>query len=283
MGQEPADYDVRSRRKASDVTAKVAVAEVQRVVVRNLRWSFIKMDGDNDYGVDAQVEVGDASGRLLALQIKGGRSYFDRPAAEGWWYYASATHVRYWTNYSLPVVLVMHHPDSDLCYWQLISQRNLVQTSNGGGKLLVPRANLLDETAKEALAAIADGGKRSDERLIKTRRRQLNLRQKLLMRYGTRCAVTGISPVELLEAAHIAPSERRIEHGVDDSALLRADIHRLFDAGLMAVDPETWRVVLAPKLHANPAYADLAGAPFAEGPSPEAIRRHFNEVTTFWD
>ncbi|RDI35022.1 DUF4365 domain-containing protein [Lentzea flaviverrucosa] len=265
------------------MTAKTAVIEVHRVVVRNLRWSFTKIDGDNDYGVDAQVEVGDASGKLLALQIKGGHSYFSRPAPEGWWYYASAAHVRYWTDYSLPVVMVMHHPDSDVCYWQLISQETLVRTSKGGWKLLVPQANLLDETAKEPLAAIANGSKGADRRLIRLRHRGSDLRQKLFKRYGTRCAVTGISPAELLEAAHIVRLEGSAEHELNNSALLRADIHRLFDAGLMAVDPETWRVVLAPKLHANPAYAELAGAAFAEGPSPKAIRRHFNEVTALWD
>jgi hypothetical protein len=56
----------------------------------------------------------------------------------------------------------------------------------------------------------------------------------------------------------------------------------LFDKGLIAVDPDTWCVVVAPDLKEVPAYAGLAGAPFAAGPDPEAVRRHFIKVTANW-
>ena len=64
--------------------------------------------------------------------------------------------------------------------------------------------------------------------------------------------------------------------------LLRADVHLLFDNDLLAVDPTTWRVVLAPSLSDYPAYSDLDGAEFAEGPSPKAITEHFIAVTATW-
>jgi hypothetical protein len=279
-------------RPLSAEIAAIAVAEAHLAVSKKLRWTFRRLDGDDDYGLDALVEIGRErrmTGRMLALQIKGGRSYFDRPASDGWWHYPSTAHVEYWLNCSLPVLLVMYDPASEQCHWQLISRTTLTTTTNGQWKLLVPRAHVLDETSKEPLRAIATNGTDSDQpreapqrAMAKARKNQARFRKALLIRYGLVCAVTGPCLAELLEAAHITSCKDREAHVVDDGVLLRADVHLLFDNGLIAVDPETWRVVLAPSLKDMPAYASLAGAPFAKGPDPEAIRRHFIEVTADW-
>lgn len=53
----------------------------------------------------------------------------------------------------------------------------------------------------------------------------------------------------MLEAAHIVPVA---EQGSDDPSngiLLRADLHRLFDNGLMAINPDTGHVRYASKVH----------------------------------
>lgn len=94
--------------------------------------------------------------------------------------------------------------------------------------------------------------------------------------------MTGPCLAELLEAAHIIPFHLNRTHKVDEGVLLRSDVHTLFDLGLIAVDPDTWQVVVAPSLMDVPAYSSLAGRPFAEGPSREAIRRHFAEATADW-
>jgi Domain of unknown function (DUF4365) len=65
-----------------------AVRHVNDVVADELGWLF----GNEplpDYGVDAQAEVVAeddlVTGQILGLQIKGGASYFARPAGdEGW-------------------------------------------------------------------------------------------------------------------------------------------------------------------------------------------------------
>ncbi|BBJ39969.1 hypothetical protein SSPO_026870 [Streptomyces antimycoticus] len=45
----------------------------------------------------------DVRGRLLALQIKSGMSWFREAAPEGWWFRPDGEHVAYWLNHSLPV------------------------------------------------------------------------------------------------------------------------------------------------------------------------------------
>lgn len=116
----------------------------------------------------------------------------------------------------------------------------------------------------------------------KIRNGQGPFRKELLKRYGSVCAVTGACPVEVLQAAHIAGFAEHETHDLEEGVLLRADVHLLFDNSLLAVDPDTWRVVLSPALGAYPAYTELAGAEFIKGPSPEAIRQHFNKVTATW-
>ncbi|MDA3649978.1 HNH endonuclease [Saccharopolyspora indica] len=124
------------------------------------------------------------------------------------------------------------------------------------------------------------GGRRAAT--TKVRNGQGPFRTELLKRYGASCAVTGPCPVEVLQAAHIKKFAEHETHDLDEGVLLRADVHLLHDNGLLAVDPETWRVVLAPSLKDFPVYADLADAEFVTGPSPEAVREHFEAVTAGW-
>ncbi|MDA3625989.1 HNH endonuclease signature motif containing protein [Saccharopolyspora sp. WRP15-2] len=116
----------------------------------------------------------------------------------------------------------------------------------------------------------------------KARNGQGTFRKELLKTYGASCAVTGPCPVEVLQAAHIKRFAEHETHELDEGVLLRADVHLLFDNGLLAVDPESWRVVLAPSLKDFPAYAELADAEFVRGPSPEVVGDHFAVVTESW-
>ncbi len=56
--------------------------------------------------------------------------------------------------------------------------------------------------------------------------------------YQRRCAVTGERTLVALEAAHIVPYSGEGGHDVRNGLLLRADFHRLFDAGLVSVTPD---------------------------------------------
>jgi putative restriction endonuclease len=53
--------------------------------------------------------------------------------------------------------------------------------------------------------------------------------------YQRRCAITGERTLLALEAAHIVPYSGEGGHDVQNGLLLRADFHRLFDAGLVSV------------------------------------------------
>ena len=88
-------------------------------------------------------------------------------------------------------------------------------------------------------------------REVVQQRGQPAFRRALLAAYGERCAITGCDAEDALEAAHIigypGPDTQHVSNGL----LLRADIHTLFDLGLVAICPDTLRVALVPSLRVD--------------------------------
>jgi hypothetical protein len=96
---------------------------------------------------------------------------------------------------------------------------------------------------------------------IKARRGRKSFRDALIAVYGGRCAITGCGVQDVLEAAHITPYLGSETNHVTNGLLLRADLHTLLDCGLIAIDPTTRKVILAPPLRSSADYAHLHGQP----------------------
>ena len=92
---------------------------------------------------------------------------------------------------------------------------------------------------------------------IAVRRGQAAFRNALLEAYARRCAVTACSIIDVLEAAHISPYMSTFTNHVTNGLLLRADIHTLFDCGLLSIDPAARTIVIADSL-AGSTYEGLA-------------------------
>ncbi len=114
---------------------------------------------------------------------------------------------------------------------------------------------------------------------ITRRRGQTAFRDALIESYASRCAITSCDAVEALEAAHIIPYRGEATNHPTNGMLLRADVHLLFDLGLIAVDTTTMTVLVSPKL-CGTSYMDLAAKqvrmPLHAGfaPSKEALNQH---------
>lgn len=114
-------------------------------------------------------------------------------------------------------------------------------------------------------------------REIVQRRGQRAFRTKLLRVYGGRCAVTGCTVEAILEAAHITPYLGPDTNKTGNGLLLRADIHTLWDLGLIAIDPETMKIRISPNLVGSDYEKFDTAPPFLpqaqeHRPSIEAIR-----------
>lgn len=104
----------------------------------------------------------------------------------------------------------------------------------------------LKEKALKEPKSESDASKKIIE-AIAGRRGQYEFRRMLLNTYK-RCLVTGCEAEEVLEAAHIQPYCQEGTFNLSNGLLLRADIHTLFDLGLLAVDSKTMTIVIASNL-----------------------------------
>ena len=146
------------RRAAGHAVDATSVGIVGRIVEDGLGWIFTRSEA-REYGIDGYAEVvtgGIVTGRLLALQIKGGPYWFRRPERDGsgWQFWAGNDHLHYWLGYALPVLVILVRPDDGAAFWQVIRPET-VRENPKGFTMIVPAAQRLDASAAGPLTAIA--------------------------------------------------------------------------------------------------------------------------------
>jgi len=109
----------------------------------------------------------------------------------------------------------------------------------------------------------------------KARPVQAEFRASLFDLYGGRCALTGCSVPEALEAAHVLPHtgdpfRDRPENGL----LLRRDLHSMFDAMLWSIDPDNNKVRLSKQV-TDRSFTAFEGKVIDHKVAPEPLRVHF--------
>ena len=120
-------------------------------------------------------------------------------------------------------------------------------------------------------------------RSIALRMGQPKFRKKLFRAYAGKCAFTGTSLADVLEAAHIIPYNGLSTNHVTNGLLLRSDIHALFDLGLLSINPKDFRIYCAKQIRREPMYAELNGKPLRvpekamQKPNQDALRNHFEK------
>lgn len=114
---------------------------------------------------------------------------------------------------------------------------------------------------------------------IVVRQGQSKFRNDLLSNYNSTCVISGIQISEVLDAAHILPYRGEHTNSLNNGIVLRSDLHNLFDVGLIAIDPESRRVIVSPKL-CNSQYWEFSGRRILEPveansrPSTEILEAH---------
>ena len=133
-----------------------------------------------------------------------------------------------------------------------------------------PATDYLEGFADEREFAVAS---------VVRRRGQPEFRKALLAAYGGTCAISGCDAQAALEAAHIVPYRGPQSNSISNGIILRADLHTLFDLGLIAIDTPSMTVVVSPEI-ARTTYVALAGAAVAmptdtpPRPTMAALDRH---------
>jgi hypothetical protein len=105
-----------------------------------------------DVGIDGQLEYldanGRATGRLIAVQVKSGMSWFTHETPTAWHYYLQNKHQEYWERFPLPVILMLHRPDTRTTYWA--DARQYLRTGKVS-PIPVPKVNILNQASRDDL------------------------------------------------------------------------------------------------------------------------------------
>ncbi|MCY4576413.1 MAG: HNH endonuclease signature motif containing protein [Chloroflexi bacterium] len=112
---------------------------------------------------------------------------------------------------------------------------------------------------------------------------QTGFRRDLLKAYGGFCAITGYDVKDALDACHIKTFSGKDDNRVSNGLLLRSDIHNLFDAHLLGIDPDTGEVWISKDLEGTK-YSELENREARppknrkDRPDPDALREHWEEA-----
>lgn len=124
-------------------------------IFTDLGWAF-REQPTSDYGIDAQAEKlqpdGKAGGKLVALQIKSGASYF-RTRGDGYVFYGEDRHRDYWVNHSLPVFIILHDPTTKLTLWQRVERHLIEEGKDRRWAIAVPASQTLDAVNEQFILA----------------------------------------------------------------------------------------------------------------------------------
>jgi hypothetical protein len=115
--------------------------------------------------------------------------------------------------------------------------------------------------------------------LIEQRAGQRPFREALIRRDGAQCAITGCTLLTVVEACHLIPfaSADPDRDNPDNGMLLRADIHLLFDRGLIAIDPISRELWLADELVGTDyEYLRVPGRRIVTGAATRNLQHHFS-------
>jgi Domain of unknown function (DUF4365) len=115
---ETSGEQMTTKRKRSKAVARAGINYV-RATVEQCNCIFHEIDLDNDIGNDAYIEFiekEEATGCIIAAQIKSGQSYFrdDRRYAA---IQCDRDHFEYWVSHSLPIVMIAYNPDDGSAAW----------------------------------------------------------------------------------------------------------------------------------------------------------------------
>ncbi|MCB9115612.1 MAG: DUF4365 domain-containing protein [Caldilinea sp.] len=205
---------------------------VQDIVEDSLGWVF-RSQITRDFGIDAHIEIitekSEATGKIIAAQIKCGESFFGESNEDGYVFRPKTKHIRYWLDHSLPVIVVICHPGTRECRWVEVTSENIVSTGIGW-KIILPFGQRFDVTHKHVLSQIAGR----------------TLAERIRQRYKNRLQLAPIIDdrifIEVIHRGGILMGFRRITQS-DYRALALSQDYMLYQSDSF-YDLETWKDIL---------------------------------------
>lgn len=131
-------------------TERQGVIAVERLV--NQMRCVWRETPNKDVGIDGQIEyvssAGDATGHLVAVQVKAGQSYLP-VGGQPIQFNPDKKHRHYWENFPLPVIIIIYDPENDVAYWQ--DARRVLRSDQRDGPINIPKDQVLDDSQRDRL------------------------------------------------------------------------------------------------------------------------------------
>jgi hypothetical protein len=141
-------YDNASKKGEDGLTI------VKTIVQTELKWVFRKNHQEEDFGIDAYfdiiTEVGQVTGKSIAVQIKTGASYFKEKNELGWTYRGELKHLNYYLNHDIPVVIIIVDDNDKVAYWCLCDSTK-TEKAGDNWKITIPFSQKLNASSKTEL------------------------------------------------------------------------------------------------------------------------------------
>jgi hypothetical protein len=141
-------YDPKSKKAEDGITI------VKTIIEKEFNWIFRKNHQEDDFGIDAFLDVvnekSQLTGKSIAIQVKTGDSFFKEKNSYGWIFRGEMRHLNYYLNYQLPVVIIIVNDSDSKSYWCLCDGSK-TDKAGDNWKITIPFHQKLNREAKQKL------------------------------------------------------------------------------------------------------------------------------------
>ena len=138
----------------STITGENGITTVKSIVENNLNWLFRQIHLENDFGIDAYIDVitdsRQVTGKSIAIQVKTGKSFFQETNEIGFVFRGEIKHLNYYMNLQSPILIVIVDDVNKIAYWEVFTLSKISQ-AGANWKLTIPKKNVLSTELKSKL------------------------------------------------------------------------------------------------------------------------------------
>ena len=158
--------------------SKINISELGVSIVKSIVNEKISQNGlgclfrelkTADFGIDGQIEIvenGQATGKIISVQIKSGNSYLKNNHSESWSVYIPKKTVNYWISHSVPVLLILVDTNSKKCYWTR-ADLETHDKKKSFYRIKVPKKQVLDSSSYKKIKFYAENTTKAGRKLAK--------------------------------------------------------------------------------------------------------------------
>lgn len=127
---------------------------LKKLIERKLNWIFRSNHKEHDFGIDGYIDIitdlNQVTGKTIALQVKTGPSYFKETNDLGWVYRGEISHLNYYLNNALPVLIILVDEIKEKAFWCHCDASKTERTGNSW-KITIPFKQELTLNSKKEL------------------------------------------------------------------------------------------------------------------------------------